>query len=602
MSTEKDHMAQIQTDQTAHDMSNGNVSQPNGTASPQKNDQPAHENDQPKVKEKQDDTKDDSKKDDKKEKEDDKPPPAGGFDPMPVPKAPPGYNVRFTFHRAISLPMADINTLSSDPFVTAELITNLPTRHREDPPFTFRTPTIRKNTDPVWNATWVVGNVPASGFMLKARIYDEDPADHDDRLGNVHVTASNINESWPGIHEQPYKIKKRMGSKRAYLIRGCAAMFSRGVHMSGQLIVSAEVLGPTQTQGGRLFTIGPQYWTQHYSPMIGRLTGTKEPGRLGKTEGYNFQANQFQLQGPLPPHLYHRYVEFKPFVKGMFTKGGVRGRILHMALHHQHSRVYNYDRTTVYGCLPGPGRDMTLQFLDMVHYDQGGRIYTYIMTLDGVFRFTETGKEFGIDLLSKHTMHSGVSIYIAFSGEFFVRRLRYGDKAPEASEQESHPPNKVEGGPPDDAPPKDPSRYELVIDNDSGTYRPNKDYLPQFGDFMQANFPGLHIKTMACDDENLNKMKDEQKELKKSEGDKRTFVQGEAGKPSSPDEEDLKRRAEGQKERRRGGLTGGKIEQGLKVVAEPGTVVKNWVEGDKAREHREEREDVAAQGHDASVH
>lgn len=53
---------------------------------------------------------------------------------------------------------------------------------------------------------------------------------------------------------------------------------------------------------------------------------------------------------------------------------------------------------------------MTLQFLDMVHYDTGGRLFTYVITLDGMFRFTETGKEFGIDLLSKHTMHSDVQV------------------------------------------------------------------------------------------------------------------------------------------------------------------------------------------------
>jgi hypothetical protein len=36
-----------------------------------------------------------------------------------------------------------------------------------------------------------------------------------------------------GIREQLYKIKKRMGSKRTYLFRGCAAMFSNEIQMSG---------------------------------------------------------------------------------------------------------------------------------------------------------------------------------------------------------------------------------------------------------------------------------------------------------------------------------------------------------------------------------
>ena len=235
---------------------------------------------------KNDANKGDGKEDAKNDENKDKPRPAGGFDKTPTPKLAPGYTLRFTFYRATNLPMADINSLSSDPFVTAELYTDLPLRHKEDPRFIFRTPTIRKNTNPEWNCSWVVGNVPSSGFMLKARIYDEDPADHDDRLGNVHVTAFGISESWPGIAEQGYKIKKRSGSKRAYLVRGCAAMFSRGLHMSGQLFLGVEMLGRTQQQGGRIFTIGPQYWTQHFSPMIGRLAGVKEPGKMGKTEQY----------------------------------------------------------------------------------------------------------------------------------------------------------------------------------------------------------------------------------------------------------------------------------------------------------------------------
>ena len=215
--------------------------------------------------------------------------PAGGFDDTPIPRAPPGYTIRFTFHRATSLPMADINSLSSDPYILAQLNTRLQPRHKQDPPIRFRTPTIRRSTEPEWNAQWVVANVPASGFALKARIYDEDPADHDDRLGNVHVHVDHVGEGWEGIREQTFKIKKRSGSKRAYLVRGCAAMFTRGLQMSGNLVLSVEVLGKTQADnGGRLWTVGPCNWSQHLSPMIGRLAGTKEPGEQGKAERYKY--------------------------------------------------------------------------------------------------------------------------------------------------------------------------------------------------------------------------------------------------------------------------------------------------------------------------
>lgn len=233
-----------------------------------------------------------SNKDEKQEKQ-----PAGGHDETPVPSASPGYTLKFTFHRATNLPMADINSLSSDPFIVAQLHTSLPVRHKEDPPMRLRTPTIRRSTEPVWNCEWIVANVPASGFALKARLYDEDPADHDDRLGNVHVHVNGITGNWEGIHEQGFKIKKRMGSTRAYLIQGCAAMFSRGTHMAGELFVSVKLLERTESNNeGRTWTVGPCAWSKHLSPLIGRLAGTKEPGKKNKdgekeTERYKYGMN-----------------------------------------------------------------------------------------------------------------------------------------------------------------------------------------------------------------------------------------------------------------------------------------------------------------------
>ena len=301
----------------------------------------------------------------------------------------------------------------------------------------------------------------------------------------------------------------------------------------------------------------------------------------------SFQANQIQLAGPVPEALYHRYVEFKPFVAGMFTSHSLRGRILNRALHHQHSRVYNYDRTTVYGSFPSPSTDMTLQLLDLVHYDLGGRIYTYVLTLDGQWRFTETGKEFGIDLLSKHTMHSDVSIYIAFSGEFFIRRL----KAPrmDPNDQETHPPLEISGGPPEENPPKDPAYYQLVIDNDSGTYRPNADLLPQLKEFMHRNLPGLNISILDCnkDKDRMDKMKQEQRERRKAEGENRTYVQRDSSSISSSDEEDLNATAGQPKQR-------GKLAQLGHKVSEPKEGILSWAQGDNEREKREEEDDMMA--------
>lgn len=265
----------------------------------------------------------------------------------------------------------------------------------------------------------------------------------------------------------------------------------------------------------------------------------------------------------------------------MFNSKSLRGRILNRALHHQHSRVYNYDRTTEYGSFPLPSTEMTLKFLDLVHYDRGGRIYTYVITLDGQWRFTETGKEFGIDLLSKHTMHSDVNIYIAYSGEFFVRRLKNPHKSP--LEQETHPPADIEGGPPHAGPPTDPAYYSLVIDNDSGTYRPNAKLLPILKQFMQHNLPGLEIVTLDSqgDAERMAKMKAEQRERKKSEGTHKTYVQDDGDSMSSSDEEELDRRAA---EVEAG--DGGNQKKGKRGL-------RGWIEGDREREKRETEDDMA---------
>ena len=201
--------------------------------------------------------------------------PAGGYDPAKVPRAPPGYTIKITFHKATNLPFADINTLSSDPYILAQLNTKLRTRHKQDPRLRFRTTTQRRNVNPEWNEDWIIANVPADGFELKCRLYDEDPADHDDRLGNIHVRVDGLHEQWPGIVDRPFEIKKRMGSKRAYFFRGCAALFQKGVRMSGEVFLSITLLQRTPDEnGGRLYTVGPCNWSQHFSPLMGRVAGT----------------------------------------------------------------------------------------------------------------------------------------------------------------------------------------------------------------------------------------------------------------------------------------------------------------------------------------
>ncbi|EIW68145.1 hypothetical protein TREMEDRAFT_69594 [Tremella mesenterica DSM 1558] len=496
--------------------------------------------------------------------------PKGGHDPTPLPPSTgPSYNLRITFHRASNLPIADFASRSCDPYILAQINTSLPTRHPRDPKLRFRSPTIHRNVNPTFDAQWLISGVPSSGMTLKVRLYDEDANDYDDRLGKLEIETGEIDEDWKGIKEKEYKVHKTGADVRAYTLRSCARLLDRTKELHARLVLSVEVLGKTKEDGnvGKVYTVGC-FWRTHYSPIIGRLTGTKGKDEHG-VERFDFQANEIQLRGPVPNELYHRYVEFKSFVMGMFESTGVRGKVLNRALHHQHAKIYNYNsrtRTGVFEDDQGPGREMTLKFLDMAHYDQGGRIFTYVVTLDGMFRFTETGKEFGIDLLSKHTMHSDVDIYIAWSGEFLIRRLSNPHSSSTAPDQHTHPAEPLPNGPPSAPPPQDPESYELIIDNDSGTYRPLASLIPIFQKFLQSNFPGLHIHVMSCTDEKLTKIKDAQRATKGKEGDRMVYGQGSVSGSSlsvdSSDEEELERRARNEK-------VGGGYGEGERVWKEP---------------------------------
>ncbi|KAM0374067.1 hypothetical protein ACHAPZ_003998 [Fusarium culmorum] len=466
--------------------------------------------------------------------------PPGGFDPTPLPDAPQGYTIRFIFHGASNLAPADFVTISSDPFLHATLKGTQPKRHKEDPDLTYRTRTIQKTTEPQWDDEWVVANVPPTGFTLKCRLYDEDFPDHDDRLGNVTIKVPSISQDWQGIPPPGcvYEAKKRVMSKRAYLTKAVTSVVNHNMHMTPLLRVSMELLGPSAPPYAQMHTVGPTTWVKHFSPLIGRLAGVKvnansdddahtdqdeqavqTGNKKTKTQKYDFQANEMQLQGPVPPKLYHRFVEFRPIIASIYSSAGLRGTILNKALHGQHRRIYNFNASTEYGRFDACTPEAAEQFLKLVHFDEGGRIFTYVLTLDGMFRFTETGKEFGIDMLSKHTMHSDVETYIACSGEFFIRRLNRPIASDEPNPNtKTHPSQDIPGGPPKEQPPHDPSYYQLVIDNDSGTYRPDKSTLPYLKDFLENNFPGMGIVTMHWEDQELQDMKENQRNVKKNEG------------------------------------------------------------------------------------
>lgn len=112
-------------------------------------------------------------------------------------------------------------------------------------------------------------------------------------------------------------------------------------------------------------------------------------------------------------------------------------------------------------------------------------VYTYIISAeDDSFRFSETGAAFFVDFASKHALHANCAERVRYSGEFHPR------------------PEGGWGAFSDDIA-DDQTNWELVIDNNSGTYAPDKALLPTLQALLEQNFPGFRILALDREDQEL---------------------------------------------------------------------------------------------------
>ena len=98
----------------------------------------------------------------------------------------------------------------------------------------------------------------------------------------------------------------------------------------------------------------------------------------------------------------------------MFRAKGIEGMLLNRALHKQHNAIYKWDKDTIWGVVEEqprieqgenggedphsagkvgpdskrPDEAFARKFLDLVEYGTEGRIFTYVIMLDGQWRFT----------------------------------------------------------------------------------------------------------------------------------------------------------------------------------------------------------------------
>jgi hypothetical protein len=110
-------------------------------------------------------------------------------------------------------------------------------------------------------------------------------------------------------------------------------------------------------------------------------------------------------------------------------------------------------------------------------------IYTYIIG-DHSYRFSETGTSFSIDIASKHALHANCAKTVFYAGEFHPRPIGGWDQ---------YDPNERRSW----------NQWELVIDNNSGTYAPDSTLLENLKELLICNFPGLNVITYDYKDQEL---------------------------------------------------------------------------------------------------
>ena len=148
-------------------------------------------------------------------------------------------DILITFKHASHIPVRDIMSQSSDPYLLAFLTPRAPPSPEHPPfPLTFRTTTKRHTRDPQWEEAWHLGGMPLEGFDLVLKLFDEDkPRDLDNGLGiaelsvneNLPPTGEDGKPGEPRMHE--LKIKKRKANRQTYaatyLVAWCNRDFKR---------------------------------------------------------------------------------------------------------------------------------------------------------------------------------------------------------------------------------------------------------------------------------------------------------------------------------------------------------------------------------------
>ncbi|EWC44284.1 hypothetical protein DRE_01110 [Drechslerella stenobrocha 248] len=377
----------------------------------------------------------------------------------------------------------------------------------------FRTSTHRATRDPRWDERWRFGGV-REGTYLKMKVFDEDAKSRsDDKLGSIKLVLTDLEPLLDGQeHVRNIPIRRHKGQKHVQIFTAVFDFCNPDAHVKApapHITVKLQLLPSNSSDILHIHLQNPTCYSVHYSSLANLVATT--PSRKqdtpqktdSTTHSTSFKAYKISLIHP-PPYPTLQFEADLAHAKA-FDPSKFHYRVFRHLVRKQYQNIYGHDRNTVYGHwwntdTVGPGLVELLQPVE-------NKLFTFIITLDGEWRFCETGNEYKINHLSKHGMHADGKAKVVWAGEFFLR-LDTIEDSDECDAAMYNP-----GGEKVDPTKRGLNRarrWRIYLDNDSGTYSPSNEKLGDFRDFMARNLQGIEVVVKNFEDEALNKGKEEQ--------------------------------------------------------------------------------------------
>ncbi|KAJ6606017.1 hypothetical protein DFH09DRAFT_896524 [Mycena vulgaris] len=402
----------------------------------------------------------------------------------------PYVDLTIQFIGASGLPKVDV-VGSADPYFVAKL----------DNRISFVS-TVKVNTlTPVWNEIWRVKNVPVHASLAVEVLDKDDGAKRDDYIGKFTTTVT------PGAKEAEID---------GPLFRRAGGTF--------WLKIDSTPSGKDPKAYPYMFD-GPIRFSRHFSPTVGLLTNSSSDERARLYSTWKMYICGVQLFfGDAVQQWNHNYKAaqsiFNPGPSALAVRSGIMAG---------HRLLYARTTTNKFGIIATGA--------DVIAILRGGArvkpaVYTYIISAeDDSLRFSETGAAFFVDFASKHALHANCHPCVRYSGEFHPRPAggwaAFNEATPDAD-----------------------VKWEIVIDNNSGTYSPDKTLLPKLKALLEYNFDGVTVFALDREDPELTAsreacrayalehrgIKKEELQPQRQEGDNETL----ADRASSISREELK--------------------------------------------------------------